>query len=119
MNIRKLSLPRYSTTHTALQGLMEALDGPAIARAGSGVLYGYQASPPLPDVRGAGKIRHRVTAPPRIDRWPFPGQDFPLMQRVKHMFDPQAVIESGSVLWAYLTGRKPGISISASTADCA
>jgi glycolate oxidase FAD binding subunit len=101
---------RYSTTHTGLRDLMEALEGPAVARAGSGVLYGYQteppAAPPLPnrDRKEAGHRGHATDAAPRVveygppglDRWPSPGAGFPLMQRVKQMLDPKGLLNPGA-----------------------
>ena len=81
---------RYSTTHTAMPALMEALDGPAIARAGSGVVYGYGAC----SAKASCVIEH---GPPGLHRWPKPGPDFPLMQRVKHMLDPKGLLNKGAL----------------------
>ena len=88
---------RYSTTHTAMPELMQACDGPAVARAGNGVLYGYQPSlAPLPRVPAAARrvVEH---APAEVERWPSPWPDLLLMQRVKQMFDPKGLLNRGAL----------------------
>jgi len=81
---------RYSTTHTGMPSLMEALDGAAVARAASGVVYGY--GKPLESAK-----RVIEYGPPGVDRWPAPGPDFQLMQRVKQMFDPKGLLNPGAL----------------------
>jgi FAD/FMN-containing dehydrogenase len=84
---------RYSTTHTSMPSLMDQIRSPAVARAGSGVLYAYQPQPaPLPD--GQHMIEH---APAGVERWPSPGGDFPLMRRIKDMFDPKGLLNRGAL----------------------
>ena len=86
-------IARYSTTHTAMRPLIEAIGSPAVARAGSGVVYGYQPQPaPL---AAAGCVMEH--APPGVERWPVPGRDFALMQRVKQMFDPHGLLNQGAL----------------------
>jgi glycolate oxidase FAD binding subunit len=81
---------RYSTTHTGLAKLMESVEGPAVARAGSGVLYGYGE-------HAVGKGTHVIEyGPPGVERWPSPGPTFPLMQRVKQMLDPKGLLNPGA-----------------------
>ena len=82
---------RYSTTHSAMPALMEALPGPAVARAASGVLYGY-GSKPIASAKCVVEY-----GPPGIERWPSPGADFQLMQRVKQMFDPKGLLNRGAL----------------------
>ena len=84
------TVTRYSTTHTALPALMGSLDGPAVARAGNGVVYGYGA----PLAKANYVIEH---GPPGLDRWPKPGPDFALMQRVKQMLDPKGLLNKGAL----------------------
>jgi glycolate oxidase FAD binding subunit len=81
---------RYSTTHAGMQGLMESLQGPAVARAASGVVYAYGSA----DAAGRYVLEH---APPGVDRWPSPGPDFAMMQSVKRMFDPQGLLNQGAL----------------------
>ena len=93
----KAVVTRYSTTHTAMPGLMEACDGPAVARAGNGVLYGYQPSPaPLPSVLESAR-RVVEYGPSEVERWPSPGADFQLMRRVKEMLDPKGLLNRGAL----------------------
>ena len=82
------AVTRYSTTHTAMPGLISALEGAAIARAGSGVVYGYGHP------TGTGVVEY---GPPGIERWPIPSQDFELMRRVKEMFDPRGLLNRGAL----------------------
>jgi FAD/FMN-containing dehydrogenase len=70
---------------------MDKIDGPALARAASGVVYGYSAKP-------VAATKYVVEhGPPGIDRWPSPGADFALMQRVKDMFDPTGLLNRGAL----------------------
>lgn len=87
--------------------VLEWLPPQAVARAGSGVCYGYfdQAS----DVNGA--LLHSAAgssvvefAPPDYREraglqsgtlWPRPGNDFAMMKKVKEMFDPQGLLNRG------------------------
>ena len=85
------AVSRYSTTHTAMLALVESLDGPAVARAGNGVVYGYGS--PL------AKANYVIEygGGPGVERWPRPGPDFPLMQRVKQMLDPKGLLNKGAL----------------------
>lgn len=95
---------RVSCTLKELENVMAAFDGPAVARAGSGVCYGYftegdAAAAWLPQaVRSGWKAvieyasgRHRQT----LDLWPAPGKDFSIMQRIKKLFDPSNLLNRG------------------------
>jgi glycolate oxidase FAD binding subunit len=88
---------RQSTT---LQGVLEALSrasGPALARAGNGVVYVYHSDAANAKVEGAkGAVEF---SPEPIKRslalWPQPGSDFPVMQKVKQLFDPKLLLNRG------------------------
>ena len=84
------TVTRYSTTHTAMPALMEAIEGPAVARAGNGVVYGYGK----PLTSATRVLEH---APAGVERWPSPGPELALMQRVKQMFDPQGLLNRGAL----------------------
>ena len=85
-------ITRYSTTHTAMPALLEALgDAPTVARAGNGVVYAYDAKP----VEAAKRVIEY--GPPGVERWPLPGPDLALMQRVKNMLDPQGLLNPGAL----------------------
>lgn len=83
---------RYSTTHTAMPGLVARLNGPAVARAGNGVIYAYLRDPSK-IVRDAPHVLEH--APDGVDRWPSPGPDFATMQRIKQMMDPKGLLNQG------------------------
>jgi FAD/FMN-containing dehydrogenase len=95
---------RISCTLSEVGGVLEALPAPALARAGSGVCYGYFSQ--------AGDLRHFENlyrggvgksvvefAPPSVressELWPEPGSDFAMMKKVKEMFDPQYLLNRG------------------------
>jgi glycolate oxidase FAD binding subunit len=79
-----------------LSGVGEAMRtaaGPAVARAGSGVVYLYDSDPPS----GRGSV---VEFAPQSYRdrevlWPEPGSDFDLMTQVKKLFDPGMLLNKG------------------------
>lgn len=113
-NIRE-STPQFLRAHSAgavvrvscllsdVGRVLEALPSQAIARAGSGVCYGYfeQAA----DVRHASVGTSVVEFAPQNFRengglqnanlWPQPGNDFEMMKRIKAMFDPQGLLNRG------------------------
>ncbi len=73
--------------------VMDELPAPAIARAGSGVVWGYYAQ--------IGDLRHGVIecAPQEVretwELWPRPGSDFEMMKKIKQMFDPGRLLNRG------------------------
>ena len=81
--------------------IMESLNVPAIARAGSGVIYAFfprstaaaswlaQAT-----LRGVVGVIECASEPARqrLDLWPKPGSDFAIMEKVKRMFDPDLLL---------------------------
>ena len=101
---------RASCTLKEVGAVMESFPGPAIARAGSGVCYGYftyadealswQAKSGMDPKTGA-------PAPPTViecapadwkrtgELWPKPGGDLEIMRRVKKLFDPGNVLNRG------------------------
>ena len=98
------AVARTSCTLKELGTVMAAFPGPAIARAGSGVCYGYfarssEAGEWLADARRHGwkaviefaSETYRRTQ----DLWPAPGGDLELMKRVKKLFDPSNLLNRG------------------------
>jgi glycolate oxidase FAD binding subunit len=73
---------------------LERLPAPAIARAGSGIVYGFFAD--AKDARGRGMVEF-APAEFRASHtlWPEPGDDFAIMERVKRMFDPDLLLNRG------------------------
>ncbi len=97
---------RVSTTIQGAGAALERLgDRPAVARAGSGVVYGC-----FEDCEGAcGWVRDAAEAGIRAvvefigsdgctgERWPAAGSDFTLMERIKRMFDPEGRLNRGKL----------------------
>ncbi|MGB6942793.1 MAG: FAD-binding protein [Bryobacteraceae bacterium] len=89
---------RVSCVLSDVGPVLEAMPGQALARAGSGVCYGFfeQAAdlrfPPV----GTSVVEF---APPEFreqqDLWPQPGNDFAMMKKIKEMFDPQGLLNRG------------------------
>ena len=67
--------------------MTDELQAPAIARAASGIAYVYG------EFTG-GLLEH---APVGAVRWPDPGPDLAVMQRVKNMLDPKGLLNKGAL----------------------
>ena len=91
---------RVSCPLSAVGEVMEALPAPAVARAGSGVCWGYYSNA-TPTVNEAAQLSHQVIefAPQSIresmELWPAPGTDFAMMKKIKQMFDPGCLLNRG------------------------
>jgi glycolate oxidase FAD binding subunit len=85
---------RCSCTLSEVGAVMESLPAPALARAGSGVCYGYFLDPE--QALGKGVIEF---APAELRQrgplWPCPGTDFAIMEKVKELFDPRRLLNRG------------------------
>jgi glycolate oxidase FAD binding subunit len=87
---------RISSTLSEVKEIMERVDVPAIARAGSGVTYVYYPNPLQTVVEGKGVIEYAPEVMKRsLDLWPNPGNDFPMMKKIKQMFDPKNLLNVG------------------------
>jgi glycolate oxidase FAD binding subunit len=95
---------RASCTLKDSEAVMQSFPGPAVARAGSGVCYGYfeQAQAAADWLSGAQRSACKAVvefAPEgsrrTLDLWPSPGGDFEIMKRVKHLFDPGNLLNRG------------------------
>jgi glycolate oxidase FAD binding subunit len=95
---------RVSCTLKDLQAVMESFPGPAVARAASGVCYGYfeRAQRTAAWFASANALGWKAViefAPEALKQtltlWPSPGGDFEIMQRVKAMFDPSNLLNRG------------------------
>ena len=95
---------RVSCTLKELQRVIESFPGPVIARAGSGVCYGYfpNAAEGSAWVLEAAERGWKVVlefAPESqkhaLDLWPSPGNDLEMMKRIKQMFDPNDLLNRG------------------------
>jgi len=94
---------RVSCTLKDLAGAIEQFPGPAVARAGAGVCYGYfesgrDAAAWLTDAAHRGWKAVMEFGPEHrhdLEMWPAPGGDLELMRRIKHMFDPANLLNRG------------------------
>jgi FAD/FMN-containing dehydrogenase len=95
---------RASCTLKELQSLMESFPGSAVARAGSGVCYGYfeRFEPAAGWLLQAARKGWKAVleySPEQwkhdVDLWPAPGKDIEIMRRVKKLFDPENLLNRG------------------------
>jgi glycolate oxidase FAD binding subunit len=95
---------RLSCTLKELKTAMQPVSGPAVARAGTGVCHAYfgnsgeAAAFAAETAREHGETVVEFAPENRKDEmtlWPAPGQDLEIMRRIKHMFDPQLLLNRG------------------------
>jgi glycolate oxidase FAD binding subunit len=95
---------RASGTLKGLEEIMASFDGPALARAGTGVCYGYfeRTDAAAEWLAGAGRRGWKAVmefAPEErkraLDLWPGPARDLELMRRIKGLFDPANLLNRG------------------------
>ena len=93
---------RVSCKLSEVGPVLESLPQRALARAGSGVCYGYFED--AADLRFPSVGTSAVEFAPQAYReaaelWPLraaqPGNDFAMMKKVKEMFDPQGLLNRG------------------------
>jgi glycolate oxidase FAD binding subunit len=95
---------RASCTLKEAEEVVGSFPGPAVARAGSGVCYGYfersqAARDWLSNAQKSGCKAVIEFASEEVrrtfDLWPAPGGDFEIMKRVKQLFDPRNLLNRG------------------------
>jgi len=95
---------RVSSTLSGLAAVVNQSAAPCLARAGSGVAYLHLAGPEqtmawLDEARREQwrvVVEYRPEAPGfQVPLWPDPGSDFPVMLRVKQLFDPEQLLNRG------------------------
>jgi glycolate oxidase FAD binding subunit len=95
---------RVSCTLKELSRIVDSMPGPAIARAGSGVVYGYfdqwaAAAGWMADAVHKGWKPVVEYAPENrkhtLDLWPSPGADLKIMADIKKLYDPGNVLNRG------------------------
>ena len=99
---RSGAMVRISTTLAGMREVVQSLNGPVIARAGSGVIYAYfsLASTAAKWMAANPKWHSVIEYAPAAEKenlalWPSPGNDIEIMKRVKEMFDPQKLLNRG------------------------
>ena len=95
---------RVSCTLTELGSVIDEMNVPVVARAGSGVCYGYFADceSAASWVDGAANRGRRAVLEfvpaggcPAGIQWPNADTDFVIMERIKQMFDPDRLLNRG------------------------
>lgn len=82
---------RVSSTLSEIGKVLDSFPGKALARAGSGVCYGYFDR--WQDAIGRGVVEYASDeARTNAELWPSPGSDFEIMKKVKDKFDPQHLL---------------------------
>ncbi|MGP8243113.1 MAG: FAD-binding oxidoreductase [Bryobacteraceae bacterium] len=98
------AVARASCTLKGLEAVIASLPEAAVARAGSGICYGYfeHAEDAAAWVAGAAEAGAKAVvefAPEEsrasLDLWPAPGADWEIMRRVKQLFDPDNLLNRG------------------------
>ena len=98
------AVARASCTLSQVKEVMATLEAPGIARACSGVCYGYftRAEAAARWTASAAKRGWKAViefAPDeqrtKLDLWPAPGNDVEMMKKVKNMFDPNHLLNRG------------------------
>src|SRR5579871_2622620 len=85
---------RVSSTLSEMAGVLESMPAPALARAGSGVTYGYfEEAAKIPALKiGKSVIEFSPLDARPATLWSEPGSDFAMMKKVKELFDPAGLL---------------------------
>ena len=92
---------RISSTLSEMIEVMNSLEVPAIARAGSGVTYAYFS---VTEAAAKWMASHKwisvmeyapAAGKEKLALWPSPGTDLEIMKRIKSMFDPHGLLNRG------------------------
>jgi glycolate oxidase FAD binding subunit len=88
---------RISTTLEGTMQVIRSLDGPVVARAGNGVIYGYFENAASVALDGrASVVEFAPEAQKRaMSLWAGGGTDFAIMEKIKHLFDPHRLLNPG------------------------
>ncbi len=90
---------RISCMLSELGGVMKSLNAPIVARAATGVCYVYfdnaEAAETVTSERKAIMEFAPESQKTKLNLWPAPGPDFELMKRIKHMLDPEHLLNCG------------------------
>lgn len=98
------AVARVSTTLAECTGALASVEGAGHAHAASGIVRAWFSRPDAAArwlnasvSRGwKGVIEFSSdTARRNLNLWPAPGGDFEIMKRIKHMFDPEGLLNSG------------------------
>ena len=88
---------RVSATLEGVKAAVRSFQGPVVARAGNGVVYGYFTDASSASLDGQSSVVE--FAPDAQKRsmtlWRNAGSDFAIMERIKQLFDPQHLLNPG------------------------
>ena len=95
---------RISCLLNQVGAAMQEIPVPSLARAGTGVIYAYfprsaDAARWMREAHARGRyaLMEFASEPARkaYDLWPAPGSDFAMMKKIKHLFDPDLLLNRG------------------------
>jgi glycolate oxidase FAD binding subunit len=94
------AIVRISCTLSKVGEVVQSLNAPVVARAGSGVCYAYFDKAEATAEAVARTHNAIIEFAPealkhKLNLWPAPGPDFELMKRIKHMLDPEHLLNRG------------------------
>ena len=93
------AIVRVATPLAELATAVSSHNGPAVARAATGVAYLYHATAPATVTKPTPNAHIVMDAGPAGRStealWPEPGNDFAVMEKIKHMLDPQHLLNKG------------------------
>ena len=101
---RNGAVVRASCTLKEVEATIASFDGPVLARAGSGVCYGYftEVAETAKWLRKPGERAAKAVvefspeaSKDGLELWLSPGGDFEIMRQVKNLFDPANVLNRG------------------------
>jgi glycolate oxidase FAD binding subunit len=95
----KGAVVRISCTLSQIGEVMKAINAPILARAGTGICYVYFKNAEAAEAVSSARKAIIEFAPEaqkaELTLWPAPGPDFELMKRIKHMLDPEHLLNRG------------------------
>ncbi len=95
----KGAVVRISCTLSQIGEVMKAVHAPILARAGTGICYAYFKTAEAAEAVSSARKAIIEFAPEAqktaLNLWPAPGPDFELMKRIKHMLDPEHLLNRG------------------------
>jgi len=95
----KGAVVRISCTLSQIGEVMQAVQAPIVARAGTGICYAYFKNAGEAEAVSLARKAIIEFAPEaqkaELNLWPAPGPDFELMKRIKHMLDPEHLLNRG------------------------
>ena len=93
------AIVRVATPLAELATALAAHAGPALVRAANGVAYLYHPTAPTTLTKPTPNAHIVMDAGPATRNaatlWPEPGNDFPVMEKIKQMLDPQHLLNKG------------------------